>query len=38
MMATKPQAVLKVVQDHDAKETSEGTLEQLSALAEKQAG
>ena len=37
MMATKPQAVLKVVKDNSAKETSEGTLEQLRVLAEKQA-
>ncbi len=37
MMATKPQAVLKVVQDNSAKETSEGTLEQLNVLAEKMA-
>lgn len=38
MMATKPQAVLEVVKANNAKETSEGTLEQLAVLAEKQAG
>lgn len=37
MMATKPQEVLRVVQANNARETSEGTLEQVTALAEKRA-
>ena len=34
MMASQPQAVLKVIRDCDARETSAGTLEQLHALAD----
>jgi MoaA/NifB/PqqE/SkfB family radical SAM enzyme len=36
MMAAQPKAVLKIIEDHNARETSAGTLEQLHALAEKQ--
>ncbi|MCK5228692.1 MAG: radical SAM protein, partial [Desulfobulbaceae bacterium] len=35
MMASQPQAVLKVIRDCDARETSSGTLEQLHALADR---
>ncbi|MCK5232511.1 MAG: radical SAM protein, partial [Desulfobulbaceae bacterium] len=35
MMASQPQAVIKVIRDCDARETSAGTLEQLHALADK---
>ena len=35
MMASQPQAVLKVIRDCDARETSDGTLEQLQALADR---